>query len=94
MIPITRATQRWDIELQEVIDACNIKPEGFKDQESRLSAEKTTLIVEYCNKISNRKDFAIEVARQFYLRMPYVREEIIKVLLPKAFNKIHSIKAP
>lgn len=66
MIPITRAIQGWGIGVQEVIEACDIKPEDFKDQESRLSAEKTTLIVEYCNKMANRKDFAIEVARQFH----------------------------
>ncbi|WP_286263752.1 AraC family transcriptional regulator [Thalassotalea atypica] len=66
MIPISRALEAWNIDIQEVIEQCDLKPEEFKDPESRLAAEKMSQVIEYCDKVKGRKDFAIAVAEQFH----------------------------
>ncbi len=69
MIPITRAMDVWGIELNEVIQACDIHQDDFKDHESRISAEKMALIMDYCNKAKGRQDFSIAIAEQFHPSM-------------------------
>ncbi|WP_284298857.1 AraC family transcriptional regulator [Thalassotalea loyana] len=66
MIPVTRALDAWEIELNDVLKECDVKPDDFKDQESRLSAEKTALLIDYCNRRKGRKDFSIAIAKAFH----------------------------
>ncbi|QOL26339.1 AraC family transcriptional regulator [Thalassotalea sp. LPB0316] len=66
MIPITRVLEEWQIDLADVLKDCDVKSEDFKDQESRLSAEKMALIIDYCNRKKGRKDFALAIAKAFH----------------------------
>ena len=66
MIPITRALESWNIELCDVMRECGVRQEDFVDQESRLSAEKTALIMDFCNTHANRHDFSIAIAKAFH----------------------------
>lgn len=66
MIPITRALENWNIALSDVMRECDVRQEDFVDQESRLSAEKTALIMDFCNSHAGRHDFAIAIAKAFH----------------------------
>jgi AraC-like DNA-binding protein len=66
LIPIKRAMDEWDIDFNTALADCGIKTSDFKDQESRLSAERVAQLIEYCNRLKNRHDFAITVAENFH----------------------------
>lgn len=66
MIPISRAIDDFGIDFEQTLQNCNIKPEDFRDNESRVSAEKLSALLAYCNKAVNRKDFGIVIAKNFH----------------------------
>jgi AraC-like DNA-binding protein len=66
LIPIKRAMDEWGIDFHSALSDCGIKASDFKDQESRLSAERVGRLIEYCNALKSRHDFAITVAENFH----------------------------
>jgi AraC-like DNA-binding protein len=66
LIPIKRAMDEWEIDFHSALSDCGIKTSDFKDQESRLSAERVAHLIEYCNRIKERHDFAITIAENFH----------------------------
>ena len=66
LIPIKRAMEEWDIDFKKALADCGIKNSDFRDQESRLSADKVALLIEHCNGLKQRHDFAITVAENFH----------------------------
>ena len=66
LIPIKRAMEEWDIDFHKALADCNIRTSDFKDQESRLSADKVSQLIEYCNQLKNRHHFAITIAENFH----------------------------
>ncbi|WNC74245.1 AraC family transcriptional regulator ligand-binding domain-containing protein [Thalassotalea psychrophila] len=66
MIPISRATEDYGLDFNQVLEHCAIKKDDFRDHESRLSAEKIALIIDYCNQKTNKHDFAIGIAKNFH----------------------------
>ena len=66
LIPIKRAMDEWGIDFNSVLGDCGIKTSDFKDPESRISAERVSQLIEYCNHLKERHDFAITVAENFH----------------------------
>lgn len=66
LIPIKRAMDEWQIDFNIALADCGIKTSDFKNQESRLSAERVAQLIEYCNRLKGRDDFAITVADNFH----------------------------
>jgi AraC-like DNA-binding protein len=66
LIPIKKAMDEWDIDFHSALTECGIKTSDFKHQESRLSAESVAQVIEYCNRLKKRHDFAITVAENFH----------------------------
>ncbi|MFT6989651.1 MAG: AraC-like DNA-binding protein [Paraglaciecola sp.] len=66
LIPIRRAMDEWEIDFDSALASCGIKTSDFKDQESRLSAERVARLIEYSNNLKARNDFAITIAKNFH----------------------------
>lgn len=66
LIPIKRAMDEWDIDFDSALASCGIKTSDFRDQESRLSSERVAKLIEHCNQLKSRHDFAITVAENFH----------------------------
>ena len=66
LIPIKRAMYEWDIDFDSALTSCGIKTSDFREQESRLSAERVAQLIEHCNQLKSRHDFAITVAENFH----------------------------
>ena len=56
----------WGIDFNTALSDCGIKTSDFKDHESRLSAERVAQLIEYCNRVKSRHDFAILIAENFH----------------------------
>ncbi len=69
LIPCVRAMQANGIDPDQMLADCQIPPQDFKDPESRISADRMAQVIEHCNQLLNRHDFAIEVAKQFHPNM-------------------------
>ncbi len=57
----------WEIDFESALSDCGIKTSDFRDQESRLSAEIVAKLIEHCNYLKARHDFAITVAENYHL---------------------------
>jgi AraC-like DNA-binding protein len=69
MIPLVRAMEAHDIDTTAALKECNISKDVMIDQESRIAAEKFSLLIDYCNNKLVRHDFSILVAEKFHLGM-------------------------
>ena len=56
LIPIKRAMDEWGIDFNSVLADCGIKTSDFKVPESRISAERVSQLIEYCNHLKKRHD--------------------------------------
>ena len=66
MIPFSRAMEAQNIDIPKALEACQISQDIMNDQESRLAAEKFSLLIEYCNKQKAEHNFSILIAEQFH----------------------------
>ena len=66
MIPFSRAMEAQNIDIPKALEACQISQDIMNDQESRLAAEKFSLLIEYCNKQRAEHNFSILIAEQFH----------------------------
>jgi len=66
MIPFSRAMEAHNINTAKALAECNISQDVVSEQESRIAAEKFSLLIEYCNKKLARHDFSILIAEQFH----------------------------
>lgn len=66
MIPISRAMEAHGIDAIKALEECNISLDAVSDQESRIAAEKFSLLIEHCNKKLARHDFSVLIAEQFH----------------------------
>jgi len=65
MIPLSRVMAQADLCLSDAFAVCDIDPAIVKDQESRIAAEKLSLLLNYCNDKLDRHDISVLVAREF-----------------------------
>lgn len=56
----------WGIDFNTALSDCGTKTSDFKDHGSRLSSERVAQLIEYCNRVKSRHDFAILIAENFH----------------------------
>ncbi len=66
MIPLCRAIEETTINIADVVEVCDIDLNKLEDQESQIAIEKFSNIIDYCNSVLNRNDFAILISKKFH----------------------------
>lgn len=66
VIPISKAMQTNNIDVQQALDASGITQADLESQDARIAVSKLCKLVDYCNARLPRQDFSIQVAEQFH----------------------------
>ena len=66
VIPITKAMQLNNIDVQQALDASGITEAELNSQETRIAVSKLVKLVAHCNARLPKQDFSVQVAEQFH----------------------------
>ncbi|WP_226876697.1 AraC family transcriptional regulator [Microbulbifer hainanensis] len=66
VIPMSKAMQANNIDVEQALDECGISAGDLENQECRIAIAKLAKVIDYCNARLPRKDFTMQVAEYFH----------------------------